>query len=94
MQAIISLLTSGKEKWVELKTSGTVILKPMDKSFILPAVPGRCPVNCDMKIGEELVLTENLRILNEKMNCVSIYHPEYQGGRPPELTWAAVWSVS
>ena len=56
-----------KEKRIELKTSGTVVLEPMVKSFILPAGEGRCPANCDMRIGGELVPTENFRILNEKM---------------------------
>lgn len=54
-------------KQIQLKNSTTIVLKPMDESFILPAGKGRCPVNCDMRIGGELVPTENFRVLNEKM---------------------------
>ena len=54
-------------KYIQLNDSRIIVLKPMDKSFIIPGGDGRCPANCDMRIGVNMIPTDNFRLLSEKM---------------------------
>lgn len=54
-------------KQIRLKDSGHIVLKPMDKSFIIPGGEGRCPANCDMRVGGKMTPTKNYEILSKQM---------------------------
>lgn len=54
-------------KEIQLKDGRTIVLKPMDKSLIIAGGGGRCPANCDMRIGSNMKPTDNFRRLSEKL---------------------------
>ncbi len=54
-------------KHIQLKDSRIIVLKPMDNSFIIQGGEGRCPANCDMRVGGNMTPTKNFEILSKRM---------------------------
>jgi GNAT superfamily N-acetyltransferase len=54
-------------KELNLKDGKTIILREMTCDDILPGGNGRCPINCKMSIGDNLVPSDSFRRLNEMM---------------------------
>ena len=54
-------------KHIRLKDSRIIVLKPMDNSFIIQGGEGRCPANCDMRVGGNMTPTKNFEILSKRM---------------------------
>jgi GNAT superfamily N-acetyltransferase len=54
-------------KNIQLKDSTAIVLRPMDKSFIIPGGYGRCPANCDIRLDGKLTPSDQFRLLSEKL---------------------------
>ncbi|MGA3014306.1 MAG: GNAT family N-acetyltransferase [Bacteroidales bacterium] len=66
-QTLCEIAKNTTMQHIQLKDSRIIVLKPMDKSFIIPGGEGRCPANCDMRVGGNMTSTNNFKILSEKM---------------------------
>lgn len=54
-------------KEIQLESGRSIIIRVMDKSSIIPGGEGRCPANCDMIIGGNMIPDDGFKILSEKM---------------------------